>query len=334
LSRINRTYSKRLDQFLTVFWRGKTSTILAIKVIVVAGPTASGKSALALALAERLGGAIVNADSMQVYRDLSVVTARPSEAELARAPHRLYGVLDGAELCSAARWAALAHAEIAAAAAAGHRPILCGGTGLYLRALLNGIAPVPPIPGEIRAAARQRHAELGGEAFRAELAGLDPEGAARLEPGDSQRLMRAYEVVLATGTPLGVWQRAAAPEHAFEPIVFTLLPPRDRLYARIDARFTEMVEQGALDEVQALVARGLDPALPVMKAVGVPELSAYLEGAAALDAAIAAAQQASRRYAKRQYTWFRHQLPGSICLNEQYSDNLIGSVCQIICKET
>lgn len=306
---------------------------MTTRIIVVAGPTASGKSALALALAERFGGTIINADSMQVYRDLDIVTARPLAAELTRAPHRLYGVLDGAELCSAARWAALAEAEIAAAAAARQLPILCGGTGLYLRALLNGIAPVPPIPDDIRAAARRRHAELGGAAFHAELAGLDPEAAARLEPGDSQRLMRAYEVVRATGTTLAAWQRAAAPDNRFAPLVFILLPPREALYAAIDGRFAQMVERGALDEVRALAARGLDPALPVMKAVGVPELSAYLDGVMALDAAIGAAQQASRRYAKRQYTWFRHQLPGSICLNEQYSDNLIGSICQIICKD-
>jgi tRNA dimethylallyltransferase len=305
---------------------------MTTRIVVVAGPTASGKSALALGLAERLGGAIVNADSMQVYRDLDIVTARPRAVELARAPHRLYGMLDGAELCSAARWAALAQAEIATAAAAGYLPILCGGTGLYLRALLNGIAPVPPIPDEIRAAARRRHAELGGAAFRAELADVDPDAAARLEPGDSQRLMRAYEVALATGTTLTEWQRAAAPSRDLDPLAFILLPPRDRLYAAIDARFAQMAAAGAVDEVQALVARGLDPALPVMKAVGVPQLSAYLDGVLTLDAAIAAAQQASRRYAKRQYTWFRHQLPGSICLNEQYSDNLMGSVCQIICK--
>src|SRR5579859_4069835 len=168
---------------------------MSTRIIVIAGPTASGKSALAVAVAERLRGTVINADSMQVYRDLAVVTARPSAADLARAPHRLYGVLDGAELCSAARWADLARREIETSVAAGSLPILCGGTGLYLRTLLYGIAPVPEIPEAIRAAARQRHAEIGGAAFHDELASLDPQAAARLPAGDSQRLIRAYEVV-------------------------------------------------------------------------------------------------------------------------------------------
>jgi tRNA dimethylallyltransferase len=304
------------------------------RVIVIAGPTASGKSALALGVARALGGTIINADSMQIYRDLAAVTARPGDDDLARAPHRLYGVLDGAELCSAARWAELARGEIAAAAAAGRLPILCGGTGLYLRTLLHGIAPVPSIPDEIRRAARQLHAQLGGAAFRAELARLDPGGAGRIEPGDSQRLIRAYEVAAATGVPLGVWQRAQpSVPSGLDPVIFTLLPPREALYAAIDARFAGMVEAGALDEVRALTARGLDPALPVMKAVGVPELAAYLAGDLPLAAAITAAQQASRRYAKRQFTWFRHQLPGALTLNEKYSVDLPSRICQIICKE-
>ena len=307
---------------------------MGTRVIVIAGPTASGKSALALGVAETLGGTVINADSMQVYRDLSVVTARPGAEELARAPHRLYGALDGAELCSAARWAALARTAIEAAQAAGSVPILCGGTGLYLRTLLWGIAPVPAIPDEIRQAARQLHAELGGPAFQAELARLDPEAAARLEPGDSQRLIRAYEVVVATGRPLADWHRAEPlAAGAFRPVIFTLLPPRDALYAAIDARFAGMVEAGALDEVEQLMARRLDPALPVMKAVGVPELSAYLRGEISLETAISQAQQASRRYAKRQFTWFRHQMSGAQVINEKYSINLPGRICQIICKD-
>jgi len=305
-----------------------------LRVIVIAGPTASGKSALALGVAEALGGTIINADSMQVYRDLAAVTARPGPADLARVPHRLYGTLDGAELCSAARWAGLARQEIEAAAAAGRLPILCGGTGLYLRTLLYGIAPVPEIPDGIRQAARQHHAALGGAAFRDELARLDPQAAVRLHAGDSQRLIRAYEVVTATGLPLGAWQRAQpAVESGLDPVIFTLLPPRDALYAAIDARFAGMVAAGALDEVRRLLARGLDPALPVMKAVGVPELSAYLGGTLSLEAAISQAQQASRRYAKRQFTWFRHQMPETIVINEKYSINLLGRVCQIICKD-
>ena len=301
------------------------------KVIVVAGPTASGKSALALGVAEQLGGTVINADSMQVYRDLAVVTARPGPEDLARAPHRLYGTLDGAELCSAARWAELARQEIDAAEGL---PILCGGTGLYLRTLLYGIAPVPEIPDEIRKAARQRHAEIGGEAFRDALARLDPAAAAKLHAGDSQRLIRAYEVVAATGLTLAAWQAAQPPaETGLSPEIFTLLPPRDVLYDAIDRRFAGMVGAGALDEVEALVARGLDPELPVMKAVGVPELSAYLAGRIPLESAISQAQQASRRYAKRQFTWFRHQMPGALVINEKYSINLIGQICQIICKD-
>ena len=304
------------------------------KVIVIAGPTASGKSALALGLAEALNGTIINADSMQVYRDLSAVTARPSLEDMARAPHRLYGTLDGAELCSAARWAELARQEIEATAAAGRLPILCGGTGLYLRTLLYGIAPVPEIPEAIRKAARQSHAELGGEAFRDELAKLDPEAAAKLHAGDSQRLMRAYEVAAATGMTLAAWQAAQPPaETGLAPESFILLPPREALYEAIDRRFAGMVAAGALEEVEALVARGLAPELPVMKAVGVPELSAYLAGRIPLDLAISQAQQASRRYAKRQFTWFRHQMPSALVINEKYSINLIGRICQIICKD-
>jgi tRNA dimethylallyltransferase len=300
---------------------------------IIAGPTASGKSALALVLAEALGGTIINADSMQVYRDLRVVTARPTETDLARAPHRLYGVIDGAELCSAAHWAALARAEIAAIRAEGRLPILVGGTGLYLRTLLHGIAEIPPIPEAIRAAARARHAAIGGVAFRAELAGLDPAGAARLAPGDSQRLMRAYEVVTATGRPIGAWQRDAAPGEALSHRAFVLLPPREVLNAAIDARFIAMAGNGALDEVAALLERRLDPALPVMKAVGVPELAAHIRGETTLDAAIEAAQTASRRYAKRQMTWFRHQMPGAQLWHEQFSNKIGAEICQIV-RET
>jgi tRNA dimethylallyltransferase len=304
------------------------------KVVVIAGPTASGKSALALGVAEALNGTIINADSMQVYRDLAVVTARPGPEDLARVPHRLYGMLDGAELCSAARWAEMARQEIEATAAAGRLPMLCGGTGLYLRTLLFGIAPVPEIPEDVRKAGRQRHAEIGGEAFRDELARLDPVAAAKLHAGDSQRLMRAYEVVAATGMTLAAWQAAQPPaETGLAPESFILLPPRDALYAAIDRRFAGMVAAGALEEVEALVARSLDPDLPVMKAVGVPELSAYLAGRIPLDLAISQAQQASRRYAKRQFTWFRHQMPGALVINEKYSINLIGRICQIICKD-
>lgn len=306
---------------------------MATRIIVIAGPTASGKSALALAVAERLGGTIVNADSMQVYRDLAVVTARPDAAALRRAPHALYGVLDGAELCSAARWADLAGTEIAAIVAAGRMPVLCGGTGLYLRTLLHGIAPVPEVPETVRADARARHAALGGEAFRTALAVLDPAAAARLHAGDTQRLIRAYEVVAATGRPLSEWQQAPpVGEPEFDARSYVLLPPREALHRAIDGRFATMVEAGAIDEVRRLLARRLDPALPVMKAVGVPELAAYLGGTLTLAQAIERAQAASRQYAKRQYTWFRHQLADAAWLTEQFSETSLGIFCQKICE--
>src|SRR5216683_5166490 len=305
-------------------------------IVIVAGPTASGKSALALAVAEALGGTIINADSMQVYRDLAVLTARPGAAELARVPHRLYGVIDAAEACSAGRWRALALGEIAAAREAGRVPVLSGGTGLYLRALLDGLAPVPPVPAALREEARSLHARLGGEAFRRALAARDPDAAQRLSPGDTQRLIRAYEVVAATGRPLAEWrggQGPAAGPSAAAAVV--LLPPRAMLYAACDARFLAMMERGALAEVEALLARGLDPALPAMKAVGVPELASLLAGRSSRQAAIAAAQQATRRYAKRQYTWFRHQIAETGSLRklvviEQFSESLLARILPFI----
>jgi len=304
-------------------------------LVIVAGPTASGKSALALAVAEAFGGTIINADSMQVYRDLRVLTARPGEAEEVRAPHRLYGVLDAAEACSAGRWRALALAEIAAARQAGRLPILAGGTGLYLRALLDGLAPVPPVPESARREARALHARLGAVAFKSALAALDPETAERLAPGDTQRLIRAYEVVRGTGRGLRAWRRAQAPTGAFQAAAIALLPPRPALYASCDGRFLRMVEAGAVAEVAALGARGLDPALPVMKAVGVGELGAFLAGRCSLADAIAAAQQATRRYVKRQYTWLRHQLSASdhlrrLDLSAQFSESLKGEIFSFI----
>jgi tRNA dimethylallyltransferase len=303
-------------------------------IIVVGGPTASGKSALALALAEEFTGTIINADSMQVYRDLAVLTARPGGAELERAPHHLYGVIDAGEACSTGRWRILALTEIAAARAEGRLPILVGGTGLYLRALLEGLAPVPAIPDALRREARALHARLGGEAFRHALAALDPEAAARLASGDGQRLIRAYEVVTATGRPLAAWRlgQKASPVCA---AAIVLMPPRAALYAACDARFLTLMDLGAAAEVEALLARRLDPVLPAMKAVGVRELAAWLAGRCTRAAAIAAAQQATRRYAKRQYTWFRHQLPApgpfeKLVLAEQFSESLLPEIFAFI----
>jgi tRNA dimethylallyltransferase len=284
-----------------------------VPVVVIGGPTASGKSALAMAVAEEFGGTIINADSMQVYRELAVLTARPGPPDLVRAPHRLYGILGVAERCSAARWRDLAVAEIAASHRARRLPILVGGTGLYLKALLDGLSPIPDIPPAIRAAALSRMAEQGAPAFHAELERRDPVMAARLQPQDRQRLVRAWEVLEATGRSLAEWQRElprpGPGDPLLAPLVFVLEPPRDALYAACDSRLAAMLAAGALDEVAALDRLGLAPALPALKAVGVPELLAHLRGELALPAALAAAQQATRRYAKRQITWFRHQMP-------------------------
>jgi tRNA dimethylallyltransferase len=274
---------------------------------LIAGPTASGKSALALALAEAGNGVIINADSAQVYRDLAILSAAPTEDDRARAEHRLYGERDGALPCSAADWAALAKAEIASAHACGKLPILVGGTGLYLRTLLEGIAPVPRIDPDVRTHVRARSVEEN----RADLERLNPEAAARLSPADTTRIARALEVVQSTGRSLQAWQSertgGIGEEVDLRPLI--LLPARDWLYARCDARFVAMVEQGAIAEVERLLARGLDPALPVMRAIGVREIASFLRGETGREAMIAAGSQATRRYAKRQYTWFAHQPP-------------------------
>lgn len=297
-------------------------------VIVVAGPTASGKSALAMEIAEAFRGVVINADSMQIYADLRVLTARPSQAEERRVPHRLYGVLDGAEKCSAGRWRGMALAEIARARASGLLPVLCGGTGLYLQALMHGIAPVPAVPDDIRQRATALHAQLGGPAFHARLAERDPVMAARLHPGNTQRLIRAWEVMDATGRSLAAWQEdarkgghmavAGGSAGGLDFLSFVLLPARAPLSAACDGRFRQMVEAGAPEEVRALVARGLDPALPVMKALGVRELAAYLAGETGLEEAIDRAQRETRRYAKRQMTWFRHQMKDAILFETGY----------------
>jgi tRNA dimethylallyltransferase len=276
-------------------------------LVVIAGPTASGKSALSLALAQQNGGVIVNADSAQIYRDLRVLSAAPTEDELKRAEHRLYGAQDGAVPCSAADWAQMARREIADIHEAGRTPILAGGTGLYLRTLLDGIAPVPAIDAKVR----QQVREAPVAENRAKLEALDPAAAARLKPTDTTRIARALEVMVSTGRTLAEWQEqregGIGGEVDLRPLI--LLPPRAWLYARCDERFAKMVDEGAVAEVETLMARGLNPNLPVMRAIGVRQLSAYLLGQGSLDDAVAAGQQATRRYAKRQYTWFAHQPP-------------------------
>jgi tRNA dimethylallyltransferase len=276
-------------------------------LVVIAGPTASGKSALALALAQQIGGVIVNADSAQIYRDLRVLSSAPTEEELNQADHRLYNVQDGALPCSAAEWAGLARREIADIGGNGRTPILVGGTGLYLRTLIEGFAPVPAIDVEVRARVREATVEEN----RGKLGKLDPGAAARLKPADAARINRALEVILSTGRTLAEWQKeregGIRDQVELRPII--LLPPRKWLYARCNERFAHMIDQGAVAEVETLLACKLNPNLPVMRAIGVRELSAYLLGRLSLDEAIAAGQQATRRYAKRQYTWFAHQPP-------------------------
>jgi tRNA dimethylallyltransferase len=293
------------------------------KMILVAGPTAAGKSALALDLARKTRGAIINADAMQVYAGLPILTAQPSAVERKEIPHELYGVLDPAERSSAGRWLALAQDAIQRTVASGHTPILVGGTGLYFRALLGGLAQIPPIPDDVRAEAQKLYEEWGGEKFRLALAKLDPASAAKLAKNDRQRLIRAYEVVRHTGKAIGEWQKKERLEVRGQRLgkgisstsnpqplaseTHLLLPFREELYPACNMRFAEMMERGAVEEVKQFLQRDLDPALPAMKIIGVREIGFYLKGEWTLEQAIAKAQQATRNYAKRQMTWFRNQ---------------------------
>jgi tRNA dimethylallyltransferase len=281
------------------------------KAVLIAGPTASGKSALALELAQKKGAVIVNADSMQVYRDLRVITARPTPQEEAAVPHRLYGHVDAAVNFSAGAWVADAAKVLAEAWAQNRLPIFVGGSGLYFKALTRGLSAVPPIPPEIRESVRARLERDGVEALHAELAGRDPASADRLKPRDRTRIARALEVVEATGRSLPDWHREGLPP-LLPPGQFNALflaPDRDELYARIDARFDAMLEGGALEEITHLAARRLDPLLPAMKAHGVPALIRHIRGEITLDEATVIGRADTRHYAKRQFTWFRHQLP-------------------------
>jgi tRNA dimethylallyltransferase len=279
-------------------------------VLLVAGPTASGKSALALRLAERLDGEIVNADALQLYADLRILSARPTTEEEAVAPHHLFGVADGADGWSVGRWLGAALPVLSDIAERGRRAIVVGGTGLYFRALTKGLAEIPAVPAAARQAAAAAYERLGEVAFREALAARDPAAAARIAPGDRQRLLRAYEVAEATGRALTDWQAGTtAPLRPDQWRGVVLEPDRKTLYARCDARLSAMVEAGALDEVCTLIDRRLDPLAPVMKAVGVRELAAHLRGDLTLAEAVALAQKETRRYAKRQLTWFRNQTP-------------------------
>ena len=288
--------------------------------VLIAGPTASGKSQLALALAEELeslGGAmIINSDSMQVYRDLRLLTARPSREDEQRVAHRLYGMFSGHQRCSAGRWCALAAEAIAEAQAAGRTPIVVGGTGLYFQALVEGLAPVPDIPVNIREKGQALLCRLGNSRFHEELSDRDPVMASRVRPSDQQRMLRAWEVIEATGVSMADWQNRQIrppfpPDNVAQPSRFVkilLMQPRESLYHRCDLRFERMIAEGAVDEVRALLSLAVPASHPIMKAVGVREIARHLDGEIPLDVAVAAGQQATRRYAKRQMTWFRSRM--------------------------
>ena len=290
--------------------------ILAADAVLIAGPTASGKSALALELADRLTGAgrepvIINADSMQVYSGLRVLTARPDDADMARCAHRLYGHIAPSDAYSTGRWLAEAAQALADLRHGGGFPVFAGGTGLYFKALTEGFAPIPEVPDDIRQAWRERLSEQGAEALHGELAARDPAAAGSIEPNDAQRLVRALEVLEATGQSIRAWQSGQTAEPALlaeRAVRFAVQPDRALLYARIERRFDTMVEAGALEEVRALAELGLDADLPAMKAIGVMELSQVLADEIPLDAAIERAKTRTRQYAKRQMTWMRNQM--------------------------
>jgi tRNA dimethylallyltransferase len=280
-------------------------------VVLLAGPTASGKSALALHWAETAGAEIVNADSQQLYADLRVLSARPSPEEEARAPHHLYGVADGAEAWSVGRWLRAVLPVLAEIRARGRTALVVGGTGLYFRALTQGLAEVPPVPDEVVRRSEQTYDDLGEAGFRAALAGRDTEAADRISPGDRQRLVRAWAVAEATGRALSDWRNSTttAPLSPEDWTGLVVEPPRADLYRRCDLRVRTMVQAGALDEAARLQARGLPPELPVMRALGVRPFAAHAAGSLDLAAAVAEVQGDTRRYAKRQLTWFRNQTP-------------------------
>ena len=293
-------------------------------VVIVCGPTAGGKSALALAIAERFGGVVINADALQVYRDLRIVTARPDDDAESRVPHRLYGFLDANARCSAGDWRDRALAEIRAAAANGRMPVVTGGTGLYLRALTTGLHRMPSVPADVRAALNARLERDGPAALHAELAENDPETAARLAPGDSQRIVRALEILQHTGRGQTDWQRGAAPDlpEGLRFLTILLAPPRDALYAACDARFLAMLDAGAEDEVRRFADARPPADCPLWKAVGVGPLHRHLAGEIGRDEMIELGQRDTRRYAKRQLTWARHQIIANIEFQEKYSEKI------------
>jgi tRNA dimethylallyltransferase len=312
--------------------------------LIVAGPTCSGKSALALAIARRVSGTIINSDAMQTYRELRAITARPTPAEAAVVPHALYGVRAACEPGNAAWWRTAALAAMDAARGAGRLPILCGGTGLYFSALTEGLAEIPDPGPQARAAARARLAEIGAARLHAELAAQDPETASRLRPTDSQRIARAWEVLRGTGRGLAAWQAGPAlPPAPWRFKAVHLDPPRAELRAAIEQRFSTMMRDGALEEVRALVGLGLDSALPAMRAHGVPELAAYLRGEIGLEEAELRAVRVTVSYTKRQATWFRHHtlapnndtrvILSRVASDEQCLERFMPDLCNFLSKQ-
>lgn len=302
------------------------------RVILIAGPTASGKSAAAMAVAEALDGAVINADSMQVYDALRVLTARPSEQDELRVPHALYGFVDAADAYSTGRWLDDVQGAIGAAERANRLPIITGGTGLYFKALLEGLSPIPDIPENIRAYWRGQARDKGADALHALLKQRDPEMARRLRPSDSQRIARALEVLDATGRSLADWQAEPGKPLLREDEVLRvrISPPRERLYEKIDARFDMMLDEGALEEVEALAARKLDPSLPAMRALGVQPFLALLSGETGRDEAVAQAKMETRRYAKRQETWARSNMIAWRSVKTQEMESLISNIFSFI----
>ncbi len=284
-------------------------------VLIIVGPTASGKSGLAVAVAEALSGAVINADSMQMYQGLPILTAQPSAADYAKAPHRLYAALPPADICSAARWRDMAQDEIRKAQAENRLPVIVGGTGFYIKTLLLGISPIPDIPASFRHEAAALQKELGNPGFHQELARRDPAIAAKLDPLNTQRLIRAFEVLAATGKSLAEWQAVPriGPPEDLRFLTVVLQPPRALLYAACDGRFGQMLERGALEEARTFSEQVPDNTA-LSKALGYPELLAHLAGKTSLADAVTLAQQSTRNYAKRQVTWFRHQIQADMVL--------------------
>jgi tRNA dimethylallyltransferase len=303
---------------------------MSVDAVLIAGPTASGKSTAALALAERIGGALVNVDSMQVYREARILTARPGDADLTRVPHLLYGHVEAREHYTAARYQADADRALIDVRAQGRVPVFVGGTGLYFNALTEGLADIPSVPEAVRAAARARREVLGADAFFAELSARDPETASRLNAADTQRVLRAAEVMEATGRSLASWQeeKGTGPLAGLRLACFVLSPPRKELHRRIEARFDAMLAAGALEEAARL--NGLDPRLPAAKILGLRELWAVGAGELDLEAAKTAAKTRTRHYAKRQVTWFRHRMTDWNWLESQDFGKILAGMLQYV----